>query len=558
MPRIAFTALICALFSLSACAWTLGEDDRLDLVETGVPIDGQSQQFLPWLLRDVHLLVGPDGTPWLAAPGNSSELDNPDLADPQGGVLGSIAVFSLLPPHTGYTVPPAAQRISFFPPAPSRSICSYRQGSSNSEPWLVSFRRIDKALANEYPTGPQPPLLICGQRTLAYWQPSNDNAYIYILRLGDDGTVSQQLLQWPVGARPDIQQGPLGFDENEQVLFVTDGDYRTIAYYLDSSAKVDLGVLYWGQARGSRYISIDLDGFINSFDIPTMRNQAAGFRLGPSGQLLGVDEQRREVLTCDWDGLRAVSLPQPTQREPAVAPQRVLDPEPCLAGSSQLPTLETDAVLLYSPASDPAGQEVRAVRIGSSTSPKVLVRPTGERILGVCGDSTVAYSLDPADRYGPSVSDGWLGSQRYMERGRETRFSPGCDRVYFKEHAANVRKLGELRSAPVPPLNGDANALPPPRRLGRNAGFYRVAPDGQLLAMVDLSVVGVDNRLLLIDDQRGEAQALAHSINAVTGVLFISSFLPDRRELLLEVRDSDPGRQAGLMLVTLPAPKPSM
>lgn len=556
MLRAVFTILICACLNLAACAWNIGED-QLDLVETGVPIDAQKQQFLPWLLRDVHLLVGPDGAPWLAAPGNSSELDDLDTDDPQGGVLGSISVFRLVPPFAGYALPPVVQRISFFPPVPSHSICSYRQGGTES--WLVSFRRIDQAVAPEFPTGPQPPLLICGQRTMAYWQPSSDNSYIYILRLADDGTVVQQRLQWPVGARPDIQQGPVGFDENEKVLFVTDGDYRTLAYYLDSPAKVDLGVLYWGQTRGSRYVAIDLDGFINSFDIPTMRNQTAGFRLGPYGQLLGVDEDRREVLTCDWDGLRAVSLPQPALPSTVVANQRVLDPQPCLAGSSQLPALGTGSVVLYSPASDPSGQEVRAATMGSPTPPKILVRPGGQRLLGVCGDSTVAYSLDPADRYGPSVSDGWIGSQRYMERGRETRFSPTCDRVYFKEHAANVRKLGDLRSAPVPsPDGGDASPLPRPRRLGRNAGFYRVAPDGKLLAMVDLSVVGVENRLLLIDDARGEAQALAHSINAVTGVLFIGSFLPDRREILLEVRDSDPGRQAGLLLVTLPAPRPSM
>lgn len=538
---------------LSACAWNLS-DDQLDIVETGSPIDAQTQQFLPWLLRDIHLMVGPDGVPWLAAPAASSDLDPTDTPDStQGGVLGSLAVFRMVEPRAGYVIPPATQLISFFPPVPSRSICSYRQG--DLEPWLVSLRRVDQPVATEFATGPQPPLLICGQRTLAYWQPSSDNAFIYILRMADDGTVTQKQLPWPVGARPDIQQGPLAFDENEDVLFVTDGDYRTLVYYLDSPAKVDLGVLYWGQAQGSRYVSIDLDGFIGSFDIPTMRSQSAGFRLGPYGQLLGIDEDRREVLTCDWDGLRAVTLPVPTQPEPLIAPQRVLDPAPCYSTFSQLPALGTGSVLQYTPQTDPAGQEVRTVRIGSSQPPRTLVRPVNQRVLGSCGDSALAYSLDPVDRYGPSVSDGWLGSYRYMERGRETRFSPGCDRVYFKEHAANVRKLGDLRSAPVPAPGTDPGSVPPQRRLGRNAGFYRLTPDGKLLAMVDLSVVNTQNRLLLIDDAAGEAQALVHSINAVTGVLFAGTYLEGRRELLLEVRDSDPGRQAGLLIVTLPPPK---
>jgi hypothetical protein len=173
----------------------------------------------------------------------------------------------------------------------------------------------------------------------------------------------------------------------------------------------------------------------------------------------------------------------------------------------------------------------------------------------MCEDRAVAYSLDPVDRYGPTVSDGWFGGHRFMERGREVRFSPSCDRAYFKEYAADVRKLGELDSVAVPAEDGtdSAPAELPSRRLGHNVGFNRVAPDGRVLAAVDLSVVGPENRLVLIDDERGTAQALLYSINDVTGALFVDSLLPDRHELVLEVRESEVGRQSGLLLLTLPA-----
>lgn len=547
--------VLCAgLLGSSACAFSFGED-QLDVVETGVPADATTQPFLPWLLRDVHLLVGADGSPWLAAGSEDSDSDPSGSSSPPKGVSGPLALYQLTPPYGRGGQLPFSQAQSFFPPAPSHSICSYRQDPGGH--WLVSFRHPEDESIAEFPSGPLVPQILCGQRTMAFWQPSADNADFEVLRFDDDGRLQHSRLPWPLGARSDLQQGPLSFDDREEVVLVNDSDYHTLAYYLDTPEQIDLGVLYWGQTRSGQLIHIDFDGLLHVFHISLRVQQPINFRLGPDGQILGIDEQRHEVITCDWDGLRAVSVPQAGQAVPVLAPQRVLDSTPCLASTSLLTPLSS--VVVYTPVAEPPGSEVRAVRLDSpnSTQAKVLLHGSGGRILGLCQDRAVAYSLDPVDRYGPSVSDGWIGGYRFMERGREVRFSPDCGRVYFKEHAANARKLGELRAAAVPPSSGaNLEDLPPQRRLARNVGFTRVAPDGRLLTATDLGVIGPQNRLLLIDERPaqplGEAQALMHSINSVTGALFIGAFLPGRREVLLEVRDTEPGRQAGLLLLTLP------
>jgi hypothetical protein len=549
-----------------ACAYNLS-DDQLDVVETGTASDAQQQPFLPWLLRDVRLLVGADGTPWLAMPTEAQPAATTDGPDLHGGLLGGLTVRRLAAPFDSYAVPP--QQLNLFPSAPAQAICAYRRDPQSGR-FVVSLHRADLPTLFEFPGGPTEPQLLCGQRSLAYWQAEGSSGSVYslhLLRLQPDGSVVHRQLPWPADARPDLQQGPIAFDDQEDVLLVVDSNYQTSAVYLDTPDVVNLGVLYWGDSRHGRYVSIDLDGNLLVFDIASRTNQAVGFRLGPVGQLLGVDERRRQLVTCDWDGLRAVGLPLPGRPSPTVAPQQILDPDPCLVSGSQLPALTRpegakpplpSPVLTYTPATSPPGSEVRALRFDRSRPPKVLIRLSSSdsdlRILGSCQDLPIAYSFDPIARYGPGVSDGWIGDYRFMERGRELRYDPACQWAFFKEHAADVRKLGELRALPLPPSGQPTAASPAPLRLGRNVGFNRVAPDGRLLAVVDLGVVGPQNRVQLIDPDRRQAQNLLSSLAVVTGALFIGSLLPDRREVLLEARDQDPGRQTGLLLLTLPPP----
>lgn len=555
-PRLSFLALLSILFS--GCAATLGED-VLDIVETGVSRDARYEPFIVNLLRDVRLFVGPDGAPWLAEPLDLVIVDSMEpTPDPRGGTPGRLFMHRIddTGARRGYLVPP--QKLTLFPPVPSQSMCSFRENPGAALPYLVSFRRTDEAQVVEFAAGPEEPTILCGQRTMVFFQPSKDNTYFEVLRRTDDGRLVHRRIPWPFDARPDLAQGPIGFDDREQVVFVNDGDYRTLVHYLDTPDVVDVGVIYWGQAVFGRFVYVDLDGYLHVYYLTEKLRQSVGFRLGPNGQISGFSAAQNELVTCDWDGLRAVTVPRPGDKPPVVAPQRILDRTPCSASGSQL--LPLSSLILYTPTVDPPGSELRSVRIDSPAPPKVLVRDVeggSARIIGMCQDRAVPYTRDPPERYGPSVNDGWLGTYRFMERGREVRFPPDCTRVFFKEHAANFRRLGELRAAPVPPPEGfDPDALPPQKRLARNVGFNRVTPDGRLIALVDLAVVGPQNRLVIIDDKpdeaRGVSRALLHSINAVTGALFVGSYIPGRREVILEVKDTDPGRQSGLLVVTIP------
>lgn len=541
------------LFSLCACSATFGQDE-LDVVEIGTPLDATKQEFLPYQLSNVRLLVDSAGLPWLAAPSTSRSHDVSTIIEAQGGLYGDLHLHRIAAPYGDYQLQNAG--ISVFSPTPSRSICSYRiSGEGENATWMVSFRHPDEPVAAEFSSGPMAPQILCGQQTMVYFQDANNNSYMDVLRRTADGVISHQQLPWPLDARIDYQQGPYAFDDTETVLLATDGDYRTLAYYLDTPEVLSLDTVYWGQSHNGRYIYIDLDGEIHVFDVANHAVTSIGFRLGPYGQVVGIDERGQEIITCDWDGLRAVTLPQPQQVAPNVAKQRVLDATPCRASTSALPTL---SLVTYTPLPDwnhLQNSELRAVRVDGTKPPTVLTRGYDNRILGICQDRAVAYSLDPTDRYGPSVSDGWIGNQRFMERGRDVRFATDCNRIYFKEHAANVRKLGELRSAELP-----SSAAPelfqsgelPSRQLGRNVGFNRMTADGRLLAAVDLAVVGPQNRLQLIDVERGVAESLVHSINGISSILFLNTFLPQSQEVLLEVHETEPGRQSGILRIVLP------
>ena len=104
--------------------------------------------------------------------------------------------------------------------------------------------------------------------------------------------------------------------------------YHRQVYYLDTGEIVDLGAMDWSAGADRYYIGIDFDGALIVYNLDTRRQQPIGYRVSPAGTLLGIDVEHREIITCDWDGVRAVALPRDGQPSPVVAPQRVLDASP--------------------------------------------------------------------------------------------------------------------------------------------------------------------------------------------------------------------------------------
>lgn len=557
--------------------------ERLDIEFVGEPVDAATLPFVPGVLKSSWLMQGAEGTPWLAVSVPDDILTPSTTPERQPtSVDGPLHLYQLIPPYDHYRLDVES---AILPPAPAESLCARRLAQDGT--WWLSLLQPGNPQSNRFDAGPLQPTVLCGQRSLAYWFDGPDNVFLYVLRRTSDGSVVRRDLPWPTEANPKYHQGPTAFDDREEVLFVVDGNYHTQAYYLDSGEIVDLGALDWGAGAGRYHIGVDFDGAVLVYSLDSRRQRKVGYRVSPFGTILGIDLEQREIITCDWDGVRAVALPAEGQPSPTIAPQRVLDSSPCkikFTYRRSLPRLS--GVLSYVPdlvEEEESGRDLsyqdRAVPLDGSLPPRTMYRYTADPSadppmtgsgadalpsppelkyskLFLCQNRATVTTTTPAGMYGAGVSDGWLNGERFMERGRETTFSTDCGTMYFKEHSANVRKLGTLYAMSVPADPGNSGPLPTPLRLSFNVGTIKLLADGRLLAPTDMAVLGSQNRLTLIDLARRQGRPLAWGVNAVTGAWSLGHYFPGRHEVLVEVKDGSTGGIHGMLLLDPGPPEP--
>jgi hypothetical protein len=572
LARLGWTPLV-ALCSLlvSGCALRDG-GEMLDIEISGNPVDAASLPFIPGVLKSSWLMQGEGGTPWLAVSVPDDILTPTTTERSVTMVEGPLHLYQLIPPYDHYRLD---VQFTTLPRSPAGSMCVQRLAKDGT--YFLSLLQPGNHQSNSFEVGPLQPKILCGQRTLAYWNDSADNLFLYVLRRDPDGSVVRKDLPWPTEANPKYQQGPIVFSDREEVLFVVDGNYHTRAYYLDSGEIVDLGAMDFGATVDRYYIGVDYDGAVVAYDIHTRKQGRVGYRVSPFGTFLGFDVEHREIITCDWDGVRAVALPAAGQPAPIIAPQRVLDSTPCENRLRRiLPRLA--GVLSYSPETVVNDQNVvqfyedRAVPLDGSLPPRIMYRYTADPSppkmsegepdpeeppapeprftkLQLCQNRATVTTTTPAGMYGLGVSDGWLNGQRFMERGRDVTFAADCGTMYFKEHVANVRRLGTLYAQSVPADPGERAGLPDPLRLSFNVGMIRLLADGRLLASTDLAVLGSQNRLIAIDVATRQARALAWGVSAVTNAWSLGYSYPGRTEVLVEVKDGSVGGLHGLFIL---------
>ncbi len=222
----------------------------------------------------------------------------------------------------------------------------------------------------------------------------------------------------------------------------------------------------------------------------------------------------KQLITCGTDGVRAVPI-EPSEKYPA----RTLDDLPCSADYFALQRVKLDdgksrIELYYS-----VGTELRSVPIEGTDPPRRVLDRAVERVLAVYDEGLIVYSQDPGDRYIYGVGDGWIGDWRFMNRGRGVDVNKEKQRVHFLENAAQGGGIGDLCSAPF----GGAVAT-----LARNVYQYDELADGRVLASSNHAFRGTQNRVILIDEAKGEARWVADQATRY-------SFIPGSNDLLVDI-----------------------
>lgn len=500
-------ALWMLLFAVAACSEFHGGET---LAVTRLDGPRSHAQLLPveGRLRSARMVNGENEVAELVF-----VYPEPDPVDEP--IRGAIRTQSVSPP---FSLSETGVRVVAFPEEPIHGYCSATESNGFDFPKLY-LHRAGGVAAGPYTALVQPSgsiRLLCGQHALAAFGASRDNLGIDVVWLGKDGLFHHAVWPWPKDAEPAWGQGPLGFDFDERVLFVLGADLVTRGLFLDDGISQELGTLYWGAQTKNGELFVDVEGMLLLYDTRQKTMRRLGQRLSPEGAVLGFDERYEAALTCDWDGVRRVSLWS--------GQVQILDPEPC--GGVGFGRTAEKAILYFS------GNELRQVATDGNSPPIRITNMVDQQIFALCDDGALAYSLDPPARYGTGVGDGYIQGRRFMERGRDVRFSQDCRRVYFKEHAATLRRLGQLRRFDRDKTDSDATV-----RLAENVGFVSVLSDGRLLIQDNLSTVGEHNRISLIDEDKLTARTLLTGPLAVLALRQLSDAKTDGREsaVLLEV-----------------------
>lgn len=237
--------------------------------------------------------------------------------------------------------------------------------------------------------------------------------------------------------------------------------------------------IFWSFYGGLLFVQ-DCDGTV----VAHSSTAAVDTSLGVQSKLLALDEDDNLLIGCGSAGLAATPLD-------GSAPM-ILDAADCDAHGS---LFLRDGYVYYG-----VGEEVRRI-LPTGGDSEVVLRD-GLRVVGWGPNDLVLYSRDPADRYVNGCGDGWLGNWRFMDRGLYPGFSGDGRRLRWLEHAAVANAAGQLISAQF----GGAIL-----HLTENTREYEELADGRILTDEDHAFLGTQNRIVVIDEDRREAQWVAAS-----------------------------------------------
>jgi hypothetical protein len=121
---------------------------------------------------------------------------------------------------------------------------------------------------------------------------------------------------------------------------------------------------------------------------------------------------------------------------------------------------------------------------------------------GIRGSSgrTLLHTRPGFDDFAGGAFGGWLGNERVIGSGRRARFSADGRRLRWLEEAAE-NGVGDLYSLDLQTHQA--------RHLVRNVREFAELPDGRLVAAANAVSEGPWNRIIVIDEEKGETSWLA-------------------------------------------------
>jgi hypothetical protein len=327
-------------------------------------------------------------------------------------------------------------------------------------------------------------LAASGDVAFAYIPAKNERRTFFLRR--SDGSLGREIpLPAEVDPKLAFDKGRFFFDSRGEVFFAQDGEGLLVAHR--TTAEVDRA--------------------LGAFDRDSVQ-----------------DSRSRTVVFCGKRGLVRLSLPALTSQ--------TLDPSPC--NPSILRSVSGSILYL---------REDGVYEVDDKSPPqRRLAAPVGQ-LLAVGPGRALAYSTDPPLTYGAGIGDGWLGSWRFMNRGRRPTWSihgaPDAVRLRWMENAARSDGSGELLSARIAAAESERPLL-----LARNVRQWLEVAPGRVLAVSNAAGRGVYNRLILIDEDRREARWVLDSVRDFLRI-------PGRDEVIAQVVHG----QIGFDIYRIPLPQ---
>jgi hypothetical protein len=224
-------------------------------------------------------------------------------------------------------------------------------------------------------------------------------------------------------------------------------------------------------------------------------------------------ETMYQFFTCGSDGVKVI----PFSPSGALA-ATLLDATPCASDLFTVAQVTINNVsvqrLFYM-----INGQLRYVPLDGSAPAKGALDESVNRVLEIDDLDFIIYSQTDENKYIYGVGDGWINGWKFMNRGRSIDLASDHSKIHFLENAAQDGGVGELYVAPL-------YGTPVPLQL--NVYQYDELADGRILAAANHAYTGTQNRIVVIDETKGQAEWVVDQASQY-------DFIPGSNDLMVDI-----------------------